>query len=46
MFALLVTASSLWIIYGIVIEDWPVILTNLGMVALNGAIGVAKLRFG
>jgi MtN3 and saliva related transmembrane protein len=46
MFALLVTASSLWIIYGIVIEDWPVILTNMGMVALNGAIGVAKLRFG
>jgi MtN3 and saliva related transmembrane protein len=46
MFALLVTASSLWIVYGIVIEDWPVILTNLGMVALNGAIGVAKLRFG
>jgi MtN3 and saliva related transmembrane protein len=46
MFALLVTASSLWIIYGIVIEDWPVILTNLGMVALTGAIGVAKLRFG
>ncbi len=46
MFALLVTASSLWIVYGIVIDDWPVILTNLGMVALNGAIGVAKLRFG
>jgi MtN3 and saliva related transmembrane protein len=46
MFALLVTASSLWIIYGIIIEDWPVIATNLGMVALNGAIGVAKIRFG
>lgn len=46
MFALLVTASSLWIIYGIVIEDWPVILTNMGMVALTGSIGVAKLRFG
>jgi MtN3 and saliva related transmembrane protein len=46
MFALLVTASTLWIIYGIVIGNWPVILTNLGMVALNGAIGVAKFRFG
>jgi MtN3 and saliva related transmembrane protein len=46
MFALLVTASSLWIIYGIIIGDWPVIATNLGMVALNGAIGVAKMRFG
>jgi MtN3 and saliva related transmembrane protein len=46
MFALLVTACSLWAIYGIIIKDWSVILTNLGMVALNGAIGVAKLRFG
>ena len=46
MFALLVTASSLWIIYGIIIKDWPVILTNTGMVLLTGAIGVAKHRFG
>lgn len=46
MFAMLVTACSLWAIYGIIIKDWSVILTNLGMVALNGAIGVAKFRFG
>jgi MtN3 and saliva related transmembrane protein len=45
-FALLVTACSLWAIYGIIIHDWPVILTNVGMVLLVGAIGVAKLRFG
>ncbi|MFL5463973.1 MAG: SemiSWEET transporter [Gemmatimonadaceae bacterium] len=46
MFVLLVTASTLWIIYGVFIDDWSVIATNVGMVALNGAIGVAKLRFG
>ena len=46
MFVLLMTASSLWIIYGILIKEWPVILTNTGMVLLTGAIGVAKLRFG
>lgn len=46
MFTLLVTASSLWIIYGAIIGSWPVILTNAGMVALNGALAVAKLRFG
>ena len=46
MFALLVTASTLWTIYGIIIHDWPVILTNIGMVTLNGAIAVAKVRFG
>lgn len=46
MFSLLVTASTLWIIYGFVINDWPVIITNLGMVILNGSIGVAKVRYG
>ncbi|HET7615271.1 MAG TPA: SemiSWEET transporter [Gemmatimonadaceae bacterium] len=46
MFSLLVTASTLWIIYGFIIDDWPVIITNLGMVILNGSIGVAKVRYG
>jgi MtN3 and saliva related transmembrane protein len=45
MFALLVTASSLWILYGAIIGSWPVIVTNIGMVALNGALATAKLRF-
>lgn len=45
MFALLTTASSLWIIYGAITKDWPVVLTNVGMVALNGAIAVAKVRY-
>jgi len=45
MFTLLVTASSLWIVYGAIIGSWPVILTNVGMVALNGSLAVAKLRF-
>ena len=45
MFALLVTASSLWILYGAIIGSWPVIVTNVGMVVLNGALATAKLRF-
>ena len=45
MFALLVTASSLWILYGFIIGSWPVIATNIGMVALNGALVTAKVRF-
>lgn len=45
MFALLSTASTLWMIYGIAMRDWPVVFTNLGMVALNGAIAVAKIRY-
>ncbi|MEO8910599.1 MAG: SemiSWEET transporter [Gemmatimonadaceae bacterium] len=46
MFGILITASTLWIIYGIAIRDWPVIITNIGMVALNGAIATAKVRYG
>jgi MtN3 and saliva related transmembrane protein len=45
MFALLITSGSLWIVYGIVKSDWPVIATNSGMVALNGALAAAKMRY-
>jgi MtN3 and saliva related transmembrane protein len=45
MFALLSSASSLWIIYGAITSNWPVVLTNVGMVALNGAIAAAKVRY-
>ena len=43
--ALLIVAGSLWIVYGAVTGDWPVIATNSGMVVLNVALVVAKLRF-
>jgi MtN3 and saliva related transmembrane protein len=46
MFTILITASSLWIVYGAVVGDMPVVITNVGMVALNGAIAVAKIRYG
>jgi MtN3 and saliva related transmembrane protein len=45
MFVLLAAASSLWIAYGAITSDWPVVLTNTGMVAMNGALAVAKLRY-
>jgi MtN3 and saliva related transmembrane protein len=44
-FALLITAGSLWIAYGVVNRDWPVIATNVGMVSLNVLLFVAKVRF-
>lgn len=44
-FALLVTGCSLWMLYGIVTRDWPVIITNAGMVALSGALLAAKVRY-
>lgn len=45
MFGLFMAASLVWVIYGIVKRDWPVVATNVGMVALNGALAVAKLRY-
>lgn len=44
-FLLLMTAGALWITYGILASDWPVIATNAGMVTLNGAILGAKLLY-
>lgn len=45
MLALLVLAGALWITYGVVSSQTPVILTNVGTVALTGAILVAKLKY-
>ena len=45
MFALLVTSGVLWMLYGALIRDWPVVATNVGMVSLNIAIVAAKLRY-
>lgn len=45
MFALLITAGALWITYGVLTGDWPVIATNLGTVILNCVIIVAKIRY-
>ncbi len=44
-FALLITASTLWMVYGVANRDWPVVITNGGMVTLNGMLAAAKFRF-
>ena len=45
-FTLLITTGTLWMLYGVLTGDWPVIAANGGMVALNVALAVAKLRYG
>ena len=45
MFALLVTSGVLWLLYGLVRHDWPVVATNVGMVTLTGILLAAKVRF-
>jgi MtN3 and saliva related transmembrane protein len=44
-FVMLVVAGLLWVTYGILSTDWPVIATNAGMVVLNGAILFAKIKY-
>jgi MtN3 and saliva related transmembrane protein len=44
-FALLITAGTMWVVYGAASGDWPVVATNIGMVLLNVALLAAKLRY-
>jgi MtN3 and saliva related transmembrane protein len=44
-FLILIAASLLWLTYGVLSSDWPVIATNGGMLVLNSAILSAKLRY-
>ena len=43
--ALLITAGSMWILYGALSRDWPVVLTNAGMVGLLMLLAAAKVRY-
>ncbi len=42
---LLIASGVLWIAYGVLSAQRPVILTNVGVVFLAGVILVAKVRF-
>lgn len=45
MVGLLLLSGALWAAYGVLIEDTPVILTNVAVAALNLAILSAKIRY-
>ena len=42
---LLITSGSLWLLYGVLTRDAPLIATNSGMVALICVILAGKIRF-
>ncbi|HEX7977171.1 MAG TPA: SemiSWEET family transporter [Gemmatimonadaceae bacterium] len=44
--ALLITAGSMWILYGALSRDWPVVATNSGMVGLLVLLAMAKVKHG
>jgi MtN3 and saliva related transmembrane protein len=43
--ALLITAGTMWIAYGALSRDWPVVATNTGMVGLLVLLAAAKVRY-
>lgn len=45
MYALFVTGLALWLVYGILQQDWPVILANAVTLTLAGAVLAMKLRY-
>lgn len=45
MFTLMVAGIVLWLSYGILIDDVPLIIANAVTLILAGAILVAKIRF-
>ncbi len=40
-----VTGFSCWIVYGILIRAWPVIVSNVACLLMSGAVLVMKWRF-
>jgi MtN3 and saliva related transmembrane protein len=45
MFALTVTAFSLWSAYGMMLKSWPLVVSNLVSLSLSAAILLLKLRY-
>lgn len=46
MYLITVIGVSLWLIYGVLIHDKPLILANTVTVLLSGSILVMKIRYG
>jgi MtN3 and saliva related transmembrane protein len=45
MFLMMVTGNALWLLYGFLIHDLPLIVANAVTLALAASILVAKIRF-
>jgi MtN3 and saliva related transmembrane protein len=46
MYLMLCTGIAMWLVYGIFIHSWPVIIANAITLALSGSVLVMKIRFG
>jgi len=45
MYALFNTGVALWLVYGLLIESWPIIMANIITLVLAGAVMIMKLNF-
>ena len=46
MYLLLCSGIGLWLVYGILIHSWPVIIANAVTLALSGSVLAMKIKFG
>ncbi len=46
MYTLFTLGVALWLVYGILIHSWPVILANVVTLVLAGMVLAMKLKFG
>ena len=46
MYIVFVTGIAFWLLYGLLKQDWPIIIANLVTFILAGCVLVMKLRFG
>jgi MtN3 and saliva related transmembrane protein len=46
MLTIFCTGVALWLIYGLLIHSWPVIVANVITLILAGAILILKLKYG
>jgi len=46
MYAIFTCGVAMWLVYGILLDSWPIIIANSITVCLAGAVLWMKLRFG
>lgn len=46
MYMLFTLGVALWLIYGVLLNSWPIIVSNVVTLVLAGVVLAMKLRFG
>ena len=46
MYIIFTSGVSMWLVYGVMLESWPIIIANTVTALLAGMVLLMKLRFG